>query len=125
MKHYFGPQQKPLQHKTFLGCHTSNRHTFCIRSIVQDASFTPLMYIFVAEASAWPSGSPFHRLEMTEILLKGRKTLTHPIHPYLWPSFLIHAHAELFGRFHLFTLFLEEFDYTARVQHVLQTTGCS
>ena len=26
--------------------------------------------------------SPFHRLEMTEILLKGRKTLTHPsIHP--------------------------------------------
>ena len=24
------------------------------------------------------SGSPFHRLEMTEILLKGRKTLTHP-----------------------------------------------
>ena len=22
--------------------------------------------------------SPFHRLEMTEILLKGRKTLTHP-----------------------------------------------
>ena len=29
------------------------------------------------------SCSPFHRLEMTEILLKGRKTLTHPsIHPY-------------------------------------------
>ena len=30
--------------------------------------------------------SPFHRLEMTEILLKGRKTLTHPsfkILPYL------------------------------------------
>ena len=28
------------------------------------------------------SRSPFHRLEMTEILLKGRKTLTHPsIHP--------------------------------------------
>ena len=28
------------------------------------------------------SYSPFHRLEMTEILLKGRKTLTHPsIHP--------------------------------------------
>ena len=28
------------------------------------------------------SCSPFHRLEMTEILLKGRKTLTHPsIHP--------------------------------------------
>ena len=24
------------------------------------------------------SYSPFHRLEMTEILLKGRKTLTHP-----------------------------------------------
>ena len=24
------------------------------------------------------SRSPFHRLEMTEILLKGRKTLTHP-----------------------------------------------
>ena len=24
------------------------------------------------------SCSPFHRLEMTEILLKGRKTLTHP-----------------------------------------------
>ena len=30
------------------------------------------------------SCSPFHRLEMTEILLKGRKTLTHPsIHVYL------------------------------------------
>ena len=29
------------------------------------------------------SCSPFHRLEMTEILLKGRKTLTHPsIHPF-------------------------------------------
>ena len=28
--------------------------------------------------------SPFHRLKMTEILLKGRKTLTHPsIHMYL------------------------------------------
>ena len=29
--------------------------------------------------------SPFHRLEMTEILLKGRKTLTHPssIHPFV------------------------------------------
>ena len=27
--------------------------------------------------------SPFHRLEMTEILLKGRKTLTHPsIHKF-------------------------------------------
>ena len=24
------------------------------------------------------SCSPFHRLEMTDILLKGRKTLTHP-----------------------------------------------
>ena len=32
------------------------------------------------------SCSPFHRLEMTEILLKGRKTLTHPsIHQsFLW-----------------------------------------
>ena len=29
------------------------------------------------------SCSPVHRLEMTEILLKGRKTLTHPsIHSY-------------------------------------------
>ena len=29
------------------------------------------------------SCSPFHRLEMTEILLKGRKTLTHPsIQPF-------------------------------------------
>ena len=33
--------------------------------------------------------------------------------------FRILAYAELFGIFHLFTLFLEEFDYTARVQHVL------
>ena len=39
--------------------------------------------------------------------------------------FLIPAHAELFGLFHLFTLFLEEFDYTARVQHVLHTTEYS
>ena len=30
---------------------------------------------FIAQS---PSCSPFHRLEMTEILLKGRKTLTHP-----------------------------------------------
>ena len=29
------------------------------------------------------SCSPFHRLEMTEILLKGRKTLTHPS-IYVW-----------------------------------------
>ena len=28
------------------------------------------------------------------------------------------AHAELFGLFHLFTLFFEVFDYTARVQRV-------
>ena len=37
--------------------------------------------------------------------------------------FRIPAHVEHFGLFHLFTLFLEEFDYTARVQHVLHTTG--
>ena len=37
----------------------------------------------------------------------------------------VHAHKELFGLLHLFTLFYEEFDYTARVQHVLHTTGCS
>ena len=33
------------------------------------------------------SCSPFHRLEMTEILLKGRKTLTHPsilTQPVFW-----------------------------------------
>ena len=30
------------------------------------------------------SCSPFHRLEMTEILLKGRKTLTHPSIHHLW-----------------------------------------
>ena len=30
---------------------------------------------FVAQSL---SCSPFHRLEMTEILLKGRKTITHP-----------------------------------------------
>ena len=41
------------------------------------------------------------------------------------PLFRIHAHAERFGLFHLFTLFLEEFDYTTRVQHVLHTTGYS
>ena len=35
---------------------------------------------FIAQSR---SCSPFHRLEMAEILLKGRKTLTHPsIHPY-------------------------------------------
>ena len=39
--------------------------------------------------------------------------------------FRIPAHAELIGLFHLFTLFLEEFDYTARVQHVLHTTRYS
>ena len=35
------------------------------------------------------------------------------------------AHAELFGLFHLFTLFLEEIDYTAKVQHWLQLGGSS
>ena len=34
------------------------------------------------------------------------------------------AHAERFGLFHLFTLFLEGFHYTARVRHALHTTGC-
>ena len=34
----------------------------------------------------------------------------------------IPTHAEMFGLFHLFTLFLEEFDYTAREQNVLHTT---
>ena len=29
------------------------------------------------------SSSPFHRPEMTEILLKGRKTLTHPSMSYM------------------------------------------
>ena len=31
----------------------------------------------------------------------------------------IRMRAELFGNFHLFTLFLEDIDYTARVQHAL------
>ena len=44
---------------------------------------------------------------------------------YIFVAFPIYAHAIIFGLFHLFTLFLGEFDYTARVQHVLQTTGCS
>ena len=39
--------------------------------------------------------------------------------------FRIPAHAELFGLLHLFTLFLEEFDYTARAQHALHTIGYS
>ena len=34
------------------------------------------------------------------------------------------ADVELNGLLHLVTLFLEEFDYTARVQYVLHTTGC-
>ena len=33
---------------------------------------------------------PFHRLEMTEILLKGRKTLTHPSIHFSYPS-ICHA----------------------------------
>ena len=38
-------------------------------------------WCFIAQSL---SCSPFHRLEMTEILLKGYKTLTHPsIHLYL------------------------------------------
>ena len=36
------------------------------------------------------SCSPFHRLEMTEILLKGRKTLTHPsIIQFIAPHFSV------------------------------------
>ena len=34
------------------------------------------------------SCSPFHRLEMTEILLKGRKTLTHP--SIFWLDYIMH-----------------------------------
>ena len=33
--------------------------------------------------------------------------------------FRIFAHAELFDIFHLFTLLLEEFDYTVRIQYAL------
>ena len=47
---------------------------------------------------------------------------------YLWLSFRnthVPAHAELFGLLHLFPLYLEEFDYTVRIQHVLRTTGYS
>ena len=32
--------------------------------------------LFIAQSLSY---SPFHRLEMTEILLKGRKTLTYPL----------------------------------------------
>ena len=40
---------------------------------------------FIAQSLSY---SPFHRLEMTEILLKGRKTLTHPsIQLCLWEIF--------------------------------------
>ena len=40
------------------------------------------------------SCSPSHRLEMTEILLKGRKTLTHPsIHACRWLNACLSAHA--------------------------------
>ena len=36
------------------------------------------------------------------------------------------AHAELLGLLHLFTLFLEKFDYTARVQRDLHVAvGCT
>ena len=38
---------------------------------------------------------------------------------YAGHIFRILKHAELFGIFHFFTLFLEEFDNTARVQHAL------
>ena len=40
------------------------------------------------------SCSPFHRLKMTEILLKGRKTLTHPS-IFLWESKKISNDQEL------------------------------
>ena len=42
-------------------------------------------------------GVPFHRLEMTEILLKGRKTLTHP-------SIILELLAMEWQKFHTFEL---------------------
>ena len=44
------------------------------------------------------SCSPFHRLEMTEILLKGRKTLTHPsIHFFMQTAKTHWAHTHFVG----------------------------
>ena len=40
------------------------------------------------------SCSPFHHLEMTEILLKGHKILTHPSIHSIWREFLILSHTE-------------------------------
>ena len=72
------------------------------------------------------SCSPFHRLEMTEILLKGRKTLTHPsiFQPVHWLSAEIQslsAHPVLFLPWsHAFTIkrsasYLEKSQWTSRL----------
>ena len=42
-----------------------------------------------------------------------------------WFIYAAHGRGIYLLPFTLFTLFLEDFDYTARVQHVLHTTGCS
>ena len=44
------------------------------------------------------SCSPFHRLEMTEILLKGRKTLTHP--SLMNTPFFSPVYTNVFGQLH-------------------------
>ena len=55
------------------------------------------------------SCSPFHRLEMTEILLKGRKTLTPSIHPSWRSKVLNHRSKDFYFFMYIFGWFSQEF----------------
>ena len=51
---------------------------------------------FIAQSLSF---SPFHHPEMTEILLKGRKSLTHPSHFYIidFNSFWVIHHLKVYS----------------------------
>ena len=56
---------------------------------------------------------------LTAILFTQRRRI------YLWPSFSNTCACGTLRSFPFVHIVLEEFDYTARVQHVLHTTGCN
>ena len=59
--------------------------------------FPELKRRFIAQSF---SCSPFHRLEMTEILLKGRQTLTHPsIYALINTRSMLYLMHNIFGQF--------------------------
>ena len=71
---------------------------------------------FIAQSR---SCSPFHRLEMTEIVLKGRKTLTHPSIQCKFTQVCICIHMTRMFRYTLLQKFLQ-----ANIIFFHQSTHC-